>query len=193
MCSPRPPNGRPRLARELVHCAGDDILHHPARDRARHHTAGSRHHRRPARTTLHAATSGEWAAKANRGGTRSHVSARLISCTVAYGVSTARPTSLPSRRSSSAALASSGARLMIEKVSGKIVRRHNVRRLSRTRGTSPRDPLGEAQLRQKARGYRTDITAEQVRGAPAFYGDGMVWPDRERENKARDYWRLPPS
>ena len=31
-------------------------------------------------------------------------------------------------------------------------------------------------------GCRTDITAEQVRGAPAFYGDGTVWPDREREN-----------
>lgn len=31
------------------------------------------------------------------------------------------------------------------------VRRHNVRRLPRTRGTSPRHPLGEAQLRQRAR------------------------------------------
>ena len=36
-------------------------------------------------------------------------------------------------------------RLMIEKVSGK------VRRLPRTRGTSPRHPLGEAHLRQRAR------------------------------------------
>jgi hypothetical protein len=53
---------------------------------------------------------GTWAAKADRGGTRSHVSARLISCAAAYRVSTARPTSLPSRRSSSAALASSSGR-----------------------------------------------------------------------------------
>ena len=41
--------------------------------------------------------------------------------------------------------------------------------------------------------HACSLTAEQVRGAPAFYGDEMVWPDRERENKARDYWRLPPS
>jgi hypothetical protein len=37
-------------------------------------------------------------------------------------------------------------------------------------------------------GYRTDITAEQVRGAPAFFGDGQIWHDREREQTMRDYW-----
>ena len=42
-------------------------------------------------------------------------------------------------------------------------------------------------------GYRTDITAEQVKGAPAFYGDDQIWPDRKRETEATDYWRnLPP-
>jgi hypothetical protein len=42
-------------------------------------------------------------------------------------------------------------------------------------------------------GYRTDITAEQVKGAPAFYGDDQIWPDRKRETEALDYWRnLPP-
>jgi hypothetical protein len=38
-------------------------------------------------------------------------------------------------------------------------------------------------------GYRTDITEEQVRGAPAFYGDNQVWPDKKREQAMWDYWR----
>lgn len=37
-------------------------------------------------------------------------------------------------------------------------------------------------------GYRTDITEAQVRGAPTFYGDDQVWPDRTREREIRDYW-----
>ncbi len=40
-------------------------------------------------------------------------------------------------------------------------------------------------------GYRTDITAEQVKGAPAFYDEGEIWPDRQREQKMQDYWRYP--
>ncbi len=42
-------------------------------------------------------------------------------------------------------------------------------------------------------GYRTDVTEEQVRGAPTFYGDGEVWPDRKREKETQDYWSLPPN
>jgi len=38
-------------------------------------------------------------------------------------------------------------------------------------------------------GYRTDITEAQVRGAPTFYGDEQVWPDRRREQEMREYWR----
>ena len=41
-------------------------------------------------------------------------------------------------------------------------------------------------------GYRTDITEEQIRGAPAFYGDDEVWPDKKREQEMWDYWRDPP-
>ena len=37
-------------------------------------------------------------------------------------------------------------------------------------------------------GYRTDITEEQVRAAPAFYGDDQIWPDAKQEREARDYW-----
>src|SRR5919112_2544559 len=36
-------------------------------------------------------------------------------------------------------------------------------------------------------GYHTDITEEQARAAPAFYGDGEVWPDPKQEKEARDY------
>ena len=36
-------------------------------------------------------------------------------------------------------------------------------------------------------GYRTDITAEQIRRAPPFYDDAKPWPDRQ--TAIRDYWR----
>ena len=32
-------------------------------------------------------------------------------------------------------------------------------------------------------GYRTDITEEQVRGAPAFYSDDEVWPDKNASRR----------
>jgi hypothetical protein len=38
-------------------------------------------------------------------------------------------------------------------------------------------------------GYRTDITEEQAKGAPAFYPDDQVWPDRKHEERTLDYWR----
>jgi hypothetical protein len=37
-------------------------------------------------------------------------------------------------------------------------------------------------------GYRTDITEEQLKGAPTFYGEDQAWPDRSREKAAKDYW-----
>jgi hypothetical protein len=42
-------------------------------------------------------------------------------------------------------------------------------------------------------GYRTEITEEQVRDAPAFYGDDKVWPDKKREQELWDYWRDRPT
>ena len=38
-------------------------------------------------------------------------------------------------------------------------------------------------------GYRTDITEEQVRGAPTFSGDDAVWSDRDREREVHDHWK----
>lgn len=40
-------------------------------------------------------------------------------------------------------------------------------------------------------GYRTDVTAEQVRSAPSYFGDGEIWHDRNREQQMRDYWSRP--
>src|SRR5215210_8336200 len=40
-------------------------------------------------------------------------------------------------------------------------------------------------------GYRTEITAEQVKGAPAFFGDEEIWHDPKREQQMRDYWARP--
>jgi hypothetical protein len=42
-------------------------------------------------------------------------------------------------------------------------------------------------------GYHTEVTEEQVRGAPAFYGDDKVWPDKKREQELWDYWRDRPT
>ena len=41
-------------------------------------------------------------------------------------------------------------------------------------------------------GYRTDITEEQLRGAPTFYREGDYdWTDRNREGELYDYWKTP--
>jgi sporulation protein YlmC with PRC-barrel domain len=40
-------------------------------------------------------------------------------------------------------------------------------------------------------GYRTDITHEQLTGAPVTHGDEEVWLDRRREREVYDYWKLP--
>jgi hypothetical protein len=41
-------------------------------------------------------------------------------------------------------------------------------------------------------GFRTDITADQLRGAPAYSrGTDYDWSDRERERELHDYYRAP--
>jgi hypothetical protein len=42
-------------------------------------------------------------------------------------------------------------------------------------------------------GYRTEVTEEQLRDAPAFDGDDKVWPDKKREQELWDYWRDRPT
>jgi PRC-barrel domain len=80
-------------------------------------------------------------------------------------------------------------RLLIEKVSGRVlyvdvtfggflgigVHHHTI-------------PWEKLAYDRELSGYRTDVTAEQVRGAPAFFGDDQIWHDRAREKQMRDYW-----
>jgi hypothetical protein len=41
-------------------------------------------------------------------------------------------------------------------------------------------------------GFRTDITEDQLRGAPAFAKDqNYGWTDRSRDQELHDYWRSP--
>jgi len=80
-------------------------------------------------------------------------------------------------------------RLLIEKVSGQVLyadmtfggflglgtRHHTI-------------PWGKLEYDTTLGGYRTDITEEQVRGAPPFPGADADWPDREREREVHDHW-----
>ena len=87
-------------------------------------------------------------------------------------------------------------RLLIEKVSGKVlyvdvtfggflgvgVHHHTI-------------PWEKLSYDRELGGYRTEISEEQVRRAPPFYGDDQVWPDTKAEQEIRRYWndlpRLP--
>jgi len=85
-------------------------------------------------------------------------------------------------------------RLIIEKVSGRVlyvdITFGGLLGLGTQHHTIPWEKL---KYEPSLGGYRTDITEEQVRGAPTFYGDGEMWPDRKHEEDMRDYWRLPPN
>lgn len=80
-------------------------------------------------------------------------------------------------------------RLLIEKVSGRVlyvdVTFGGFLGIGAHHHTIPWEKLS---YDTELEGYRTDITEAQVRGAPTFYGDDQVWPDRSREREIRDYW-----
>jgi hypothetical protein len=80
-------------------------------------------------------------------------------------------------------------RLLIEKVSGRVlyvdVTFGGFLGIGVHHHTVPWDKLS---YDKELEGYRTDVTQAQVQGAPAFYGDDQVWPDRRREKEVRDYW-----
>ena len=42
-------------------------------------------------------------------------------------------------------------------------------------------------------GYRTDITREQVEGAPAYSGDSFDWSDDDWHDRVHQHYRTPPS
>jgi PRC-barrel domain len=84
-------------------------------------------------------------------------------------------------------------RLLIEKVSGRVT--YGVMTFGGFLGIGAHEhtiPWNKLSYDTRLNGYRTDITEEQLRGAPPLYGDGEVWPDRKREKELRDYWDVPP-
>ncbi len=92
----------------------------------------------------------------------------------------------------SALARSSAQRLLIEKVSGRVlyvdITFVGFLGLGAHHHTIPWEKLD---YDTRLGGYRTDITAEQVKGAPAFYSDDGIWPDRKREQQLQDHWRYP--
>ena len=84
-------------------------------------------------------------------------------------------------------------RLMIEKVSGKVT--YAVMSFGGFLGIGTDEytiPWNKLEYDTSLGGYRTDITEDQLRGAPDFYReDDYRWSDRERERELHDYWRAP--
>jgi hypothetical protein len=85
-------------------------------------------------------------------------------------------------------------RLMIEKISGKVA--YAVMSFGGFMGMGADEhtiPWNKLTYDTSLGGYRTDITEEQLRGAPSLSGDrDYDWNDRQRETELHDYWRTPP-
>ena len=84
-------------------------------------------------------------------------------------------------------------RLMIEKISGKVA--YAVMSFGGFLGLGEEEhtiPWNKLDYDTNLGGYRTDITAQQLRGAPTFYRErDYEWGDRTRERELHDYWRTP--
>ena len=84
-------------------------------------------------------------------------------------------------------------RLMIEKVSGRIS--YAVMSFGGFLGMGKEEytiPWNKLEYDTSLGGYRTDITEEQLKGAPTFYRDrDYDWSDRARERELHDYWDTP--
>jgi hypothetical protein len=83
--------------------------------------------------------------------------------------------------------------LIIEKVSGRVV--YAVMTFGGFLGIRAHPhtiPWEKLKYDTRLHGYRTDITAAQLRNAPESYGDEEIWPDHRREKEVRDYWDVPP-
>ena len=85
-------------------------------------------------------------------------------------------------------------RLMIEKISGKVA--YAVMSFGGFLGMGEDEhtiPWSKLTYDTSLGGYRTDITEEQLRGAPTFYRDrdDYDWSERDRERELHDYWKMP--
>ena len=84
-------------------------------------------------------------------------------------------------------------RLMIDKMSGRVA--YTVIAFDTFLGLGGEEftlPWSKLTYDPGLDGFRTDITEEQVRGAPAFYRDrDYDWRDRAQERELHEYWRSP--
>ena len=84
-------------------------------------------------------------------------------------------------------------RLMIEKISGKVA--YAVMSFGGFLGIGEDEhtiPWGSLHYDTSLGGYRTNITEEQLRGAPTFSRDqDYDWTDRDRERGLHDYYGVP--
>jgi hypothetical protein len=84
-------------------------------------------------------------------------------------------------------------RLMIEKISGKVA--YAVMSFGGFLGMGEDEhtiPWSKLDYDTSLGGYRTDISEEQLRGAPSLSRDrDYDWSDRDRERELHDYWKTP--
>ena len=84
-------------------------------------------------------------------------------------------------------------RLMIEKISGRVA--YAVMSFGGFLGMGTEEhavPWNKLTYDTNLGGYRTDITEQQLRGAPAFSRDSTYdWNDRNRERELHDYYSAP--
>jgi hypothetical protein len=84
-------------------------------------------------------------------------------------------------------------RLMIEKLSGHVA--YAIMSFGGFLGMGSEEhsiPWNKLTYDTSLGGYRTDLTEDQVRGAPAFSRDrNWDWSDRTREQQLHDYYRAP--
>jgi PRC-barrel domain len=84
-------------------------------------------------------------------------------------------------------------RLMIEKLSGRVVYADMSFGGFLGMGSEEHSiPWGKLTYDTNLGGYRTDVTENQLRGAPAFSRDrNWNWSDRSREQELHNYYRAP--
>jgi sporulation protein YlmC with PRC-barrel domain len=84
-------------------------------------------------------------------------------------------------------------RLMIDKKTGKVA--YTVMSFGGFLGIGEEEhtvPWNKLDYDTLLGGFRTDVTEEQLRGAPTFYRDrDFDWSDRKRERELHDYWNTP--
>ena len=84
-------------------------------------------------------------------------------------------------------------RLMIDKLSGRVA--YAVMSFGGFLGMGAEEhaiPWGKLTYDTNLGGFRTDITSEQLQGAPAFSRDSAYdWSDRRREQELHDHYRVP--